>query len=89
MYGPVQSGLDGAYQEVYPNRQEDDLCGDCGERARAGDDWLCQRCRRKLNKVLRRAALATGNTSLVLAWANAEMERQLTEMEPDDDKLPF
>jgi hypothetical protein len=90
VYGPIQGGRYGACRDVYPIPPEgSDLCGDCDQRPRASGDWLCLACRRELNEQLRRAAVATGNPSLVLAWADAEMSRQLAELKSDDDELPF
>lgn len=92
VYGPIQGGLYGACQGIYPILPEgNDLCGGCGQQPRASGDWLCAACRRELNEALRRAAVATGNPSLVLAWADAEMGQQMAELGDagDDGELPF
>jgi predicted amidophosphoribosyltransferase len=68
VYGPVQGGLYGACQDIYPIPPEgNDLCGGCGQRPQASGDWLCAACRQELNEALRRATVVTGNPSLVLA----------------------
>jgi len=43
---------------VYPAIQEMDeerLCGECGERPAAWGDWLCTKCRERLDAIWREA----------------------------------
>ena len=36
---------------VYPSMQEsDNMCGDCGQRPAAWGDWLCEKCRQRLER---------------------------------------
>jgi tRNA(Ile2) C34 agmatinyltransferase TiaS len=42
---------------------EDDLCPECGQRRRATGDWVCARCRWKIEEERRRWAIPLTNES--------------------------
>ena len=64
-------------------------CGVCGYYLTDDPEYAGYRCVcRKTVATLRAAALATGNKALLLAWADAEMARQLAKPGGDDES-PF
>jgi hypothetical protein len=53
VYGPIQAGLYGACERIYPVHTGDKPCDNCGENGRAPGDWLCERCRREHDQDVR------------------------------------
>jgi len=42
---------------LYPKIEPDGMCGDCGRAPAAWGDWLCPRCRRRLEQEIAEASI--------------------------------
>jgi len=76
VYGPIQSGLYGACQEIYPKQLEDSGLCECGLE-KATNDFLCHQCREALERYQRQVAEEMHNYDRML-FPGDDPEEEMT-----------